>query len=72
MLVDQAKQQIQVSLWGKNATNDEYTEGSVLAIKGARQSDYGGISLNAGDNHSMIYPGPDHHYKKQLEEWLAL
>jgi ssDNA-binding replication factor A large subunit len=39
-------------LWGKNATKLDLTEGKVFAVKGAKVSDYGGKSLNAGDEHS--------------------
>jgi replication factor A1 len=45
---------IQVSLWSRNATM-KYTEGDVVAIRGARVSDYQGKSLNSGDEHSQVY-----------------
>jgi replication factor A1 len=51
-LVDESGLQIQLTLWGKNATRLEFSEGRVLAIKGAKVSEYGGKSLNAGDEHS--------------------
>jgi hypothetical protein len=34
--------------------------GQVLAIKNAKVSDYGGKSLNSGDDSSQIYIEPDH------------
>jgi len=54
-LADETGLQIQLTLWGKNATKLDFTEGHVLAVKGARVSDYGGKSLNAGDEHSQIF-----------------
>ena len=51
-LVDETGLQIQLTLWGNNATRLELAEGRVFAVKGARVSDYGGKSLNAGDEHS--------------------
>lgn len=50
--MDQTGLQIQLTLWGKNATKLELSEGRVFAVKGAKVSDYGGKSLNAGDEHS--------------------
>jgi ssDNA-binding replication factor A large subunit len=41
-----------VTLWGINATKLEFREGSVLAIRGAKVSDYGGKTLNSGHEHS--------------------
>jgi replication factor A1 len=48
-IADESGLQIQVTLWGNNATKLEFTEGKVFAIKGAKVSDYQGKSLNAGD-----------------------
>ncbi len=50
-LADESNLTISVSLWGKNAAK-LFEFGSVVAIKGARVSDYGGKSLNCGDEHS--------------------
>jgi replication factor A1 len=54
-IADESSLAIQVTLWGKNATKLELREGAVLAIRGARVSDYGGKTLNSGDEHSQIY-----------------
>jgi hypothetical protein len=35
-----------------NAKKDDYKEGDVMAIRGARVSDYGGKTLNSGNEHS--------------------
>jgi replication factor A1 len=56
---DESGLQIQVTLWGGNASRLNFTEGAVLAIKSAKVSDYGGKSLNAGDEHSQIFINPD-------------
>jgi replication factor A1 len=52
IIADESNLCITVSLWGANAKNSSYQEGSVLALKGARVSDYNGRSLNSGDEHS--------------------
>ena len=59
-IVNESKLQIQISLWGLNARFDDYKEGQVMAIRGARVSDYGGKSLNSGDEHSQIHIDPGH------------
>ena len=51
-IADESNLSIQVSLWGANARTEGYTEGQVLALRGARVSDYNGKSLNSGDEHS--------------------
>jgi replication factor A1 len=43
----------------------------VFAIKGARVSDYGGKSLNAGEEHSQIYIDPEHKRAHELKAWYA-
>ena len=60
MLADESGLCITVSLWGKNAVQDEIVEGQVMAIKGARVSNYNGCSLNAGDDHAQIFLNCDH------------
>ena len=51
-IADESNLSIQVSLWGHNARIDGYNDGQVLALRGARVSDYNGKSLNSGDEHS--------------------
>lgn len=41
-----------VSLWAGNARAQNLRENTVLAIKGARVSDYNGKTLNSGEEHS--------------------
>lgn len=59
-IVDESGLQIQISLWGGLARRDEYREGQVIALKGSRVSDYGGKSLNSGDEHSLMFIDPEH------------
>lgn len=59
-IVDESGLSIQISLWGGLAKRDEYREGDVVALKGARVSDYGGKSLNSGDEHGHMFVNPDH------------
>ncbi len=61
-----------MTLWGNNATKLVYAEGRVLAIKGARVSDYGGKSLNAGDEHSQVFLDPVGDLRcEKLYKWYA-
>jgi len=66
-IVDESGLAIQCSLWGGLAKAENYREGQVIAIKGARISDYAGKSLNAGEEHSQIYADPDHKRAHQLK-----
>jgi replication factor A1 len=45
-------QSILISLWSGNAKQTGYLSGQIMAIKGARVSDYNGKSLNCGEEHS--------------------
>lgn len=60
---------VTVSLWGANARNTTYNEGCILAIKGARLSDYNGKSLNSGEEHSQIFINPENKRTKELKTW---
>jgi len=40
-----------------------------LAVKGVRVSDYGGKSLNAGNEHSLIFINIDHKRTRELTQW---
>lgn len=46
---------------------ENYKVGSVVALKAARVSDYGGKSLNSGDG---LYIEPDHKRTPQLKKWF--
>jgi len=45
---------IMATLWGDCANNEKLKEGSIIAIKGAKVSDYGGKSLNIDNNCFMV------------------
>ncbi len=41
----------------------------MLAIRSARVSDFGGKSLNAGDDHASIFVEPDDVRTLELQKW---
>jgi len=45
--------------------------GQILAIKNARVSEFGGKSLNCGDDHSLLYIEPNHQRTIDLQKWYA-
>ena len=57
-LLDESGILIPVSLWSENAIKEDYKAGQTMALKGARVSDYGGKSLNAGPEHSQMFIDP--------------
>jgi len=69
-IADESLLKISLTLWGNNASKLCYELGSVLAIKGAKISDYGGKSLNAGDEHSQLSINPDNKRAHELKEWF--
>lgn len=68
---DESGLKIQIALWGGLANMFDLQVGQVLAVRGARVSDYGGKSLNCGDDHAMIFIEPDHQRTIDLQRWYA-
>jgi len=59
-----------MTIWGDEASRNDIAVGTILAIRGAKVSDYGGKSLNvdSGNNSIIIDPvGEARH--KQLSAW---
>jgi len=44
-------------------------KGDILAIKGAKVSDFGGHSLNAASDHAQLFSDLDNSAFKRLTEW---
>ena len=68
-ICDDSGSGIIVSLWSQNAIKDDYKVGDILAIRGARVSDYSGRSLNSGEEHSKLFVNPDHERTSELEKY---
>ena len=69
-IADESLLHISLTLWGNNASKLHFEVGRVLAIKGAKVSDYNGKSLNAGDEHSQLSIDPDNKRVNELREWF--
>jgi replication factor A1 len=65
-ITDESKLEIQVTLWSGNANKVPFAEGRIVQIKGAKVSDYGGRSLNAGEEHSQVFLDGDHKRVREL------
>lgn len=46
------------TLWGECSGNEQIGVGQIIAIKGAKTSSYGGVSLNVDDSSSHITVNP--------------
>jgi len=68
-IADESGLSIIITLWGNNSNAHEYREGDIFAVRGARVSDYGGRSLNAGHEHSQVYINIDHKRTRELKQW---
>ena len=53
-LVDETSYSIVVTLWGEICEKSVLSPGDIIAISGARISDYGGKSLNAASDHADL------------------
>ena len=69
-LVDDSMCAISLTLWASmcdRITPDDINK--VIAVKGARVSEFGGKSLNAADDHSTLYMELNHDKCRQLIKW---
>lgn len=57
-LGDESGLSMMATLWGDLAKNEKVQIGTVMAIKGAKVSDYGGKSLNISDSQCHIEFNP--------------
>ena len=69
-LADESGNSIALTLWGKNAVQENFDVGQVIAIRGAKVSDYNGKTLNSGHENSQIYINIEHKRTKQLQTWF--
>lgn len=68
IVVDDSSYQIRLTIWGKTAENFSYPEGSILAFKGAKVSDFNGRSLSMFST-STISQNPDIPEAHYLRGW---
>ncbi|SCV02761.1 LAME_0H05006g1_1 [Lachancea meyersii CBS 8951] len=68
VLVDDTNYSVNVGLWGKQALDFNLPEGSVLAIKGARITDFNGKGMSIGFN-STLHPSPEVPEAFNLKGW---
>ncbi|CAB1348998.1 unnamed protein product [Coregonus sp. 'balchen'] len=69
-LMDQSGKLVDVTLWGEEAENFDGSGQPILAIKGAKLSDYGGRSLSASFS-STIMVNPDIPEAYKLRGWTV-
>ncbi|CCE65289.1 hypothetical protein TPHA_0K01560 [Tetrapisispora phaffii CBS 4417] len=67
-IVDDTSYSISVGLWNQQATDFNLPEGSIVAIKGVRVSDFGGKSLSMGFSSTLI-PNPEVQEAYALKGW---
>ena len=67
-LVDQSNTEVTLTLWGSQAESFDAAGNPVVAIKGARLSDFNGCSLSSGGN-SKIQLNPDIDQTYKLKGW---
>ena len=67
-LADDSGAAITMTLWGNELCDkfDNLTVGNILAVKGARVSDYLGRTLNAGAEYSQLFTTLDHKSFKRI------
>jgi len=68
VIFDQSLSEITLTIWGTNAQNYAETGNPVIAIKGARVSDFGGVSLSTGFS-SILQFNPDLPQTHELRGW---
>jgi replication factor A1 len=57
-LTDDSGYSLMATLWGEAAALPEVVVGSIIAVKGAKVSEYGGKSVNISSEHAKIVFNP--------------
>jgi len=71
-LVDDSSRSVKCTLWGDEANNfDQMNVGSVVALKGASLSDFGGRSISVGQATDIAWGLRDDKRAEQLQDWWA-
>jgi hypothetical protein len=70
-LIDKNQESIAVNLWGELSKLDIF-EGDLVVINGARVSNFGGKSLNCGQEHCKILVNPNFETVNDLDEFVNL
>ncbi|XP_049841048.1 replication protein A 70 kDa DNA-binding subunit-like isoform X2 [Schistocerca gregaria] len=68
-IVDESDTTVKLTLWGKQAEEFSVTPGSVLAVKGAKQSNFGGRRSVLVQMWSTVKVNPDVPETQQLRDW---
>ena len=69
-LIDDSSCSISLTLWGEMCERSTNLQiGDILAVKGARVSEFGGKSLNAADDHSILFTNMNHERCRTLKSW---
>ena len=68
VLVDKSLTEVGLTLWGATAQNFDGTNNPILAIKGAKVSDYNGVSLGTLMS-SVLQVNPDLPQAHELRGW---
>lgn len=68
VIVDDSGYSVSVGLWNQQSVDFSLPEGSVIAIKGARVTDFNGKSLSMGFN-STLHPSPEVPEAYSLKGW---
>jgi len=69
-VADNSNAQVQVTLWGKEAENFNQEGNPVLALRGAKVSDFGGCSVSVSGQTVMTFQ-PDIVEAHDLKQWFA-
>ena len=57
-IIDKSNECINVNFWGE-LSKLQIKEGDIIAINGARVSNFGGKSLNLSEEHAIVVINPD-------------
>lgn len=67
-LIDDSGKTIKLTLWGNDAEKFQHPKGTVVGVKGARLSDFNGLSLSA-TRAAVVYTDPDEPRAHRLKGW---
>ena len=70
-LIDESKCSVTITLWGEiSSKHAGLRVGDIIVAKRTKFSEFGGISLNAADDHSVLLSNLNDDNSRKLRSWF--
>ncbi len=70
-IIDETGISISITFWGNLADLPDIEAGRIIACRGVRISDFGGKTLNGGEEHCQVFIDPNSQRRIDLVRWYT-